>query len=585
MIEKMTKYSFILPAGEGEGFLETLAGLGVMDITRSFKPVDERSEGMLADAAALKDRIATLEKDGYSSDSEYAAILQEKEIASKALRERSEWGEFNSSDIEGLAENGVTVKLYEVPEKKFDPAWEENCVLEEISREGGKVRFAAAFPSGTESPVPFKETPLPRKSIETFNVELAEIDAKLRERELEIDEERKTLPEMKKKYGKILSDLDLYLAGVAKESAAEGHLELFTGFAPTEGDAELQEKLDEKGYFYLSESATAEDNPPIKLRNNAFARNFESLTGMYGMPVYDEMDPTPILAPFFLLFFSMCMGDAGYGLLLIAVAFLFKNGVNILGLGNHWRLIMMLGVGTTIVGFFLGTFFGISLPDAAWVPQGAKDLMITGEIAGFNAQMVLALAIGVFHICLAMVVKAIIFTRRFGLGETISTWGWVVLIVGGLTVGGFSLAGVLSARATKIAIIAVGVVSALAIFIFNKPGRNPLINVGAGLWDTYGMVTGLAGDVLSYIRIFALGLAGGMLGSAFNSLASMTLGSDPTWQWIIFALIALVGHALNFAMCCLGAFVHPLRLNFLEFFKNSGYEGKGTKYSPITNNN
>ena len=99
------------------------------------------------------------------------------------------------------------------------------------------------------------------------------------------------------------------------------------------------------------------------------------------------------------------------------------------------------------------------------------------------------------------------------------------------------------------------------------------------------MVTGLAGDILSYIRLFALGLAGGMLGSAFNTLASMTLGSSPTWQWLPFVLILLIGHALNLAMACLGAFVHPLRLNFLEFFKNSGYEGRGIKYNPIINNN
>ena len=117
--------------------------------------------------------------------------------------------------------------------------------------------------------------------------------------------------------------------------------------------------------------------------------------------------------------------------------------------------------------------------------------------------------------------------------------------------------------------------------MFNTPGRNPLLNIGAGLWDTYGMVTGLMGDVLSYIRLYALGLAGGMLGGAFNDLAVMTLGENPTWQWLPFILIALLGHTLNFAMSCLGAFVHPLRLTFVEYFKNSGYEGKGTEYRPL----
>jgi V/A-type H+-transporting ATPase subunit I len=168
-----------------------------------------------------------------------------------------------------------------------------------------------------------------------------------------------------------------------------------------------------------------------------------------------------------------------------------------------------------------------------------------------------------------------------GIKSAISAWGWVVLIVGGILVAAGALTSVLDAEATKIAVIVIGVISVLSIYIFNKPGRNPLINIGAGLWDTYGMATGLLGDVLSYIRLYALGLAGGMLGGAFNNLAGMTLGANPTWQWVPWLLIVLLGHALNFAMSCLGAFVHPLRLTFVEYFKNSGYEGKGIKFNPL----
>ena len=123
--------------------------------------------------------------------------------------------------------------------------------------------------------------------------------------------------------------------------------------------------------------------------------------------------------------------------------------------------------------------------------------------------------------------------------------------------------------------------SVLAIFIFNKPGRNPLLNIGAGLWDTYQMATGVLGDLLSYIRLYALGLAGGMLGGVFNNLAQMIMGAEPTWQFIPAILILLFGHVLNLLMSCLGAFVHPLRLTFVEYFKNSGYEGKGVKYNPL----
>ena len=129
-----------------------------------------------------------------------------------------------------------------------------------------------------------------------------------------------------------------------------------------------------------------------------------------------------------------------------------------------------------------------------------------------------------------------------------------------------------------------GVGSAIGTTIAGNAAEGALKNIAPGLWETYNTATGLLGDVLSYLRLYALGLAGGMLGKAFNDIAAMTVGDGSFGVgWLAFAVIFLVGHALNLAMCCLGAFVHPLRLNFLEFFKNSGYEGKGRMYRPITN--
>ena len=345
------------------------------------------------------------------------------------------------------------------------------------------------------------------------------------------------------------------------------------------------------GVFYIKEDAVEEDNPPIKLKNNWFTRQFESFTGMYGMPVYSEFDPTAIVAPFYLLFFAMCLGDAGYGIVLLLFGLMLNKGwvkfAMFEGLGN---IISILGAGTIVVGTMLGTFFGMSLYDASWVPQALKNCMIVGDVevpglGTFNIQMLLALAIGVFHICLAMTVKAIGYTKRFGFKETISTWGWLLLIVGGIIVAILGVGNLLSPVAIKWAVIVIGAVSALAIYIFNTPGRNPLINIGAGLWDTYNMATGILGDVLSYIRLFALGLAGGMLGQAFNNLGQMVLGDGSNIiLWLPFALILLFGHVLNILMSSLGAFVHPLRLTFVEYFKNAGYEGKGAAYNPLTTN-
>jgi V/A-type H+-transporting ATPase subunit I len=238
------------------------------------------------------------------------------------------------------------------------------------------------------------------------------------------------------------------------------------------------------------------------------------------------------------------------------------------------------------VGIVMHTFFGVDIAVLPWIPSWLKAVMITGTIGGFEAQMVLSLAIGVVHLCLAMIVKTVYATRNQGFLGSLGVWGWTLLIVGGVILAAVGMLKLIPAGILKWIVIGLGVVSALGIFLFNDIHRNPLKNIGSGLWETYNTVTGLLGDVLSYLRLYALGLAGGMLGKAFNDIAAMTLGDGGFGPgWLAFILILVIGHALNLAMCCLGAFVHPLRLNFLEFFKNSAYDGKGRKYQPLGNNN
>ena len=182
-----------------------------------------------------------------------------------------------------------------------------------------------------------------------------------------------------------------------------------------------------------------------------------------------------------------------------------------------------------------------------------------------------------------MTVKAIGYTLRFGFRQTVSAWGWLLLIVGGIVAAFLGIGGLISPEVLKWVIIGIGGISALGIYIFNTPGKNPISNIGSGLWDTYNMATGILGDVLSYIRLYALGLAGGMLGQAFNILADMIVKDGfSAINWLPFLLIILFGHILNIAMSSLGAFVHPLRLTFVEYFKNAGYEGKGNEYNPLT---
>ena len=610
MVDKMMKYSFILLSGETEGFLEKLQELGVVDVTRSAKPVDDCSAAMLDTVVSDKKVIGKLEGLNFTKDTEWNAIQQAgeaavlegdlavgaqtalvqlaelelaKSAAEKEMAARLPWGDFDKARLAQLESLGYAVRYYRVPEKKFSQEWAALYPLEVISEDKANVWFVTVAPKGDEYTFPVEPIAAPEGSWKEAEAEVKALNEQIIKAKGLLVKYQSEIPEMQETDRQRLVDLEMYLAKASTEQKADNMLSVLEGFAPVENDEQLCKTFDEMGVLYIREDAAEQDNPPIRLKNGWFASLFEVLTGMYGMPGYKEFDPTPILAPFYLLFFAMCMGDAGYGLVLILFGLgVTKKLINIDMFKNIGPLISVLGVGTLVVGLVLGTAFGINLAEAAWYPAALKKFMITGDIAGFPAQMILALGIGVFHICLAMVVKAIGYTKRFGFKENVSTWGWLILILGGLILAAVGMTNLLSPVAMKIAVIALAVVSGLGIFIFNTPGKNPLANIGSGLWDTYNMITGLLGDVLSYIRLYALGLAGGMLGQAFNILGGMMVenGFGPI-NWLPFALIVLFGHTLNLAMSCLGAFVHPLRLTFVEYFKNAGYEGKGKEYSPL----
>lgn len=605
MISPMTKYSFILLSGQTEEFLSKIQDLGVIDITRSVKPVDEKSEALLSEADTVKKALAVLNscdaepEKGFRFDGDpvEAALKAQADVeelknelssAKKELSARKPWGQFSTESIGRLEAQGLKIRFYSCQKKKFDHAWAEIQPLQVVSETDTTVFFVTVAPVSEEYSFPIEPMAAPEGSVNEMELTIKDLETKLSERKKLLGNLKGCIGELRQRYNEKLGALDLYLAESATEMAADSHLAVVTGFAPTEDDKRLCDEFDALGIYYIHEPATKEDNPPIKLHNNWFAKNFEVLTGMYGMPVYDEFDPTPVLGPFFMLFFAMCMGDAGYGIVLMLIALFMKLKMQGTSLGKMYRLIGFLGGMTFFVGLFLGTFFGMSILEASWTPEWLKALCVDGwfpdgKIAGFPVQMVLAVAIGVLHICLAMIIKTINYTKRFGFSKTVSTWGWTTLIVGGIIVIALGMTEVLSEVAFKWVIIALAAVSSLAIFVFNTPGRNPLVNIGSGLWDTYNMVTGLMGDVLSYIRLYALGLAGGMLGNAFNIMGSMILDIPvPGVNWVFCIVILIFGHVLNLAMSCLGAFVHPLRLTFVEYFKNSGYEGTGLKYNPLT---
>ena len=579
MITQMKKYTFLVFHREYEAFLEQLRDAGVVHVTEKAAGTadDAHLQELLVNAEQTRKLIAQGAPDQLLTEKtnlEQRILATQKEADKMAV-----WGDFSTERIEQLKAAGYTLRYFTCPKKNFD---EQFGII--VAEQGSTVYFVQVNNDG-EAPEGCQEQYLSQKSAADLLKEVEGLNGLLVAQNARIELwAKENIPALETKLVEIKQQIDWQRVTLNTDSEADGSLKILEGFCPADQAPALNELLAKQEVYYQEEDPQVEDNTPIKLRNNKFTKLFESLTGMYGWPNYNEYDPTPILAPFFLLFFALCMGDCGYGIMLIIFGLLVaKKKLNIAMFEGLGPIITVLGVGTTVVGFFLGTFMGFDLYAAEWVPQVLKNVMIKGSVsvAGmtYDLQMVLALGIGVFHICLAMVVKAICSTQQLGFKENIANWAWTLLIVGGLIVTILGMT-VLPQEVFKWAIITVAIVSALGIYVFNTPGRNPLINIGSGLWDTYNMATGILGDVLSYIRLYALGLAGGKLGEAFNTLGEMVLG-DSIVSWVPFVLIFAIGHILNLAMSALGAFVHPLRLTFVEYFKNAGYEGKGTLYQPF----
>ena len=587
----MTKYNFVLLSGDADDFLRTLQKVGVVDITRSQVPVDEESEAVSARVEQLQKALELLKNiqaasadvktddaaaDIISVSAERERLAQQLAAVEAEIADLIPWGDYKTDDIQRLEAAGLKLHFYKVGRNVFREEWSEQFALTTIASNDNYVYFVTVSDTD-EYDFPAKELPKPERPIGAAQSEAEKLRQSIASCDARLAGLKNLEPSVRQELAECRVRLDRQLANASAVRAADDYLSVFEGFAPKENETALLQLLDASNVCYFTEAAQEADNPPIKLKNNKFVSMFEVLTDMYGRPKYSEFDPTVWISIFFMLFFAFCMGDAGYGLILTILGFGLKGK-----LPKIAPLVVTLGVATMVIGLLFHTFFSTDMLTWQCLPSAVKQFMLPSQIAGYDGTMIMAIAVGVVHLCLAMIIKTWQATRHSGL-NSLGTWGWTLLIVGGVVVGGMALAGVIDTAVTKVIIIVLGVVSALGIFFLNDLHRNPLANFGVGLWNTYNTATGLLGDVLSYLRLYALGLAGAKLGEAFNAIGIQALG-DGGVGWIFFILIVIVGHTLNLAMCVLGAFVHPLRLNFLEFFKNSGYEGTGRRYNPLTEN-
>lgn len=623
MIQEMKKLTFLVTNGEYEKFIANIRELGVIH-------VEELQQGATSDelqagldmAVRYKEALKALDfaVESYEPSATYmpqpadaskaVALLDTVERLLKeensvkhsidatddAIQQLEPFGEFSWDSIRQLEQSGYKPYFYAVNNKMYKAEWGEKYFATAINEINKKTYFVAFSNEDQEPDITAERLFLPDESLSVYQEKrkvLEEQLASIHEQMLQVNAVDRASIEA----GQVANENDIQLSKVhlSKEDIAGGAVKLMVGWTLKEKVDGVVDYLEKEHIFYKLEDPAFDDNVPIQIKNDKFSSLFEPILRMYSLPNYHDIDPLPFFAPFFMLFFGLCMGDMGYGLLILAasIAIIFAKP----DLAKYGKLGALLGGMTCICGFITGTFFGIDLATVDWEfikpmqPYFINDSM-KDSFFGYSPMMVISVIIGLIQVLLGMTLAGCKAVKNYGFVYGVGKFSWVVALLSATLLFGFPLFGVEWSQPVQYVFYALIALSALGIFFLNNPNaykKDSALgkvlgvgsNIGGGIWATYGMSTGLLGDLLSYIRLFALGLTGGVLGSVFNQLAMEMSPDVPVVHELVMLIILLFGHGINFGLCMISSFVHPMRLTFVEYFKNADFEGNGKEYKPF----
>ncbi len=605
MIAKMSKYGFVLFAAQSEDFIERLRELGLVDITTvDWEPSEEDRQLMLdieghAKAAEfirsyrLDTAHAALKAVPFATGAEayqhYVVAQQQAatlhaEIArlEKTAGELRPWGEFDPVQMRALSERGVVLRYFATPANNFEKMqaeWSAQHTLSLIAVADAQAYFVVVATPSEEVSIDAQEMKTPAMDIREAERQIAAAQKRLDELSQGVFARIAASEALLTTHAAALKEhLQSIRVEATATEAADGQLLIMEGWAEKATSSKVDALLEAyPNVVYLKGDPTPDDNTPVKLHNNWFSRIFELVGDMYARPKYGTLDLTPFFAPFYMLFFGICLNDAGYGLILLGMGLwmLRKNPTGMMRRAAWFAT--MCALSTIAFGGFCGSFFGINMGN--YLPISFFD---------FQGQFFsIALAIGMVQILFGMLISICVTTRTFGFRYSFGVLGWFIILVAASVAGGLSLlnpAWVIPWFTTSSpAFYTLLGVGAVLMLLLNTPGQNPLLNIGAGIWNFYNNVTGLLSDVLSYIRLFAIGLSGGVLAVVFNSLADgfVPEGANIVVRILVMLPILLVGHGINLFMSTISSFVHPMRLTFVEFYKNAGFEMATRSFDPI----
>lgn len=592
MIKKMTKYSFVIFHKETEAFLKSLQEIGVVDVTRQKRAIDGFSMEKFEEIAqyngaakalkrlkeetiAAKKSIPTEKPQIDNPVKRYFALVTDIEKSKNTLAAlKTEytaalpWGAFTKKNLEDILSLGYKPLFYTVSAQKYNTEWENMYPIYKFNETGSKVYFAVLVKEGENVTLPVQESIFPQTSADVLQQQINELEERRVSQKEQLLSLTNCIEDIELKKDELFANLDLYLANSSSVKKADETIAVFEAFAPTDIEESVVKFLEDNNVYYLKEDAKVEDNPPIKLKNNFFAKLYEPIGELYMLPKYGELDLTVFYAPFYMLFFGFCLGDMGYGLILI-LAGLFVN-FKMPKFANYGKLIAWLGLGTIIIPAISGTIFGAKLYELVHLPENITDKF-------FNDMQMFWFAIlfGIFQIIVARLIQSVynIIKKNYRVG--LNALGWAIAIAWATLAYASTEAGFTYPSWVNY----IGLAGLLLIITCGSDAKNPIVRIFKGTFTLYDS-TSVFGDVLSYIRLFGLATSGGILGFVVNSIA-LSLGAVPYVGWLLMCIMLVVGHIFVLLLSSLGAFVHPLRLTFIEFYKNAGFEGGGRAYNPL----
>ena len=427
----------------------------------------------------------------------------------------------------------------------------------------------------------------------SFTVENLDIDAVpqdykngLQKEISELKKEKRRLKAQIKTYSEDLTDLQavyeymqnkkLRIVESEKLAQTENTI-LIKGWIPTEKVSEFEKVIkDEAGdNYYLTFADADRDDAtvPIKLKNGKVASTFENLTGMYAYPRYNEIDPTPLFTPFYILFFGMMGADVGYGLVLLLATMFVLKVVNLSSqMRKSIKFFFYLSFSVIFWGLLYGSYFGATIP-GMW--------RLVDPASQYNDLLIGSILFGVVHIFVGLAIKAYMLIRDGKSLEAIyDVLFWYMALIGGMLFLIFKLMN-LSAVVANVSMWVMIAGMAGIVLTGGREAKGVGAKLGGGLYSLYG-ISSYVGDFVSYSRLMALGLSGGFIASAINMIAGMISGS---WVGMIFIPVILIaGHLFNMFLSFLGAYVHTSRLMYVEYF-GKFYEGGGKPFKDFRTEN